>query len=384
MLTSTAARMHEPRADEVAEAYGDRQIPKLVSVLRLSEEQLPEAERLHCLKLFSNLLSTQETKVRAIQAGALQPLLAWLGNDSSSAAVRQLCCRSIGSICQLQQGRAAFTEAGGIPVLTKALETTPDAAVAAMKVLACCADGRSRLHASPARVTAALVELVGHPGSSWAAATDAVVCITGLCYSDEGVIDALACQAPRCLQQLSGRALKHHACLSQAPQPPAAAAAQLLAALRAAAEALLVVGHHADGKAQLRQSECIPVLAGMLGVADGQVQASAAACLAALAIEVDSKVPVVAAAAPALIKLAQGGEPVAATAARTALLCAAEHLDARRKLELLLKPNELQALLQPVGQLQQVPPDYKYVVWSAEPLPPRFGSGDGAAGSSES
>jgi hypothetical protein len=32
---------------------------QLVSVLRLSEEQLPEAERLHCLKLFTNLLSTQ-------------------------------------------------------------------------------------------------------------------------------------------------------------------------------------------------------------------------------------------------------------------------------------------------------------------------------------
>jgi hypothetical protein len=71
---------------------------------------------------------------------------------------------------------------------------------------------------------------------------------------------------------------------------------------------------------------------------------------------------------------------VAATAARTALLCAAEHLDARRKLQLLLKPGELAALLQPVGQLQAVPPDYKYVVWSAEPLPPRFGSGSGSAG----
>jgi hypothetical protein len=81
---------------------------------------------------------------------------------------------------------------------------------------------------------------------------------SGLCNSDEGVIDALACQAPRCLQQLSARALKHHACLAKAPQPPAAAAAQLLAALRAAAEALLVIGHHGDGKAQLRESECIP------------------------------------------------------------------------------------------------------------------------------
>jgi hypothetical protein len=48
----------------------------------------------------------------------------------------------------------------------------------------------------------------------------------------------------------------------------------------------------------------------MLEVADGQVQASAAACLAALSIEVDSKVPVVAAAAPALIKLSQEGQQV--------------------------------------------------------------------------
>lgn len=67
---------------------------------------------------------------------------------------------------------------------------------------------------------------------------------------------------------------------------------------------------------------------------------------------------------------------VIARAARTALLCAAEHLDARRKLELLLKPAEVKELL---GQLPPVPPDYKYVVWNAEPLPPRFGTGSGDA-----
>jgi hypothetical protein len=80
----------------------------------------------------------QESKVKAIQADALQPLLGWLGHEGSSTAVRQLCCRSIGSICQLQQGRAALAAAGGVPVLTKALETTPDAAVGAMKVMAAC------------------------------------------------------------------------------------------------------------------------------------------------------------------------------------------------------------------------------------------------------
>lgn len=78
----------------------------------------------------------QESKAKAIQAQALQPLLAWLGNDSSSAAVRQLCCRSVAGMCQLQQGRAALAAAGGVLVLTQALQTTPDAAVAAMKVRA--------------------------------------------------------------------------------------------------------------------------------------------------------------------------------------------------------------------------------------------------------
>eukprot|EP00878_Enallax_costatus_P040812 GHUV01047194.1.p1 GENE.GHUV01047194.1~~GHUV01047194.1.p1 ORF type:complete len:100 (+),score=13.32 GHUV01047194.1:219-518(+) len=54
----------EPRKDEIAEAYGDRQIPKLVGVLHLTEEQLPESERVHCLKLFSQLLSTQVSRCR--------------------------------------------------------------------------------------------------------------------------------------------------------------------------------------------------------------------------------------------------------------------------------------------------------------------------------
>jgi hypothetical protein len=102
---------------------------------QLAGQYTRHAASVHASSLPATLrMCLQETKVRAIQAEALQPLLGWLGSSSSSAAVRQLCCRSLGSICQLQQGRAAFAAAGGIPVLTKALETTPDAAVAAMKV----------------------------------------------------------------------------------------------------------------------------------------------------------------------------------------------------------------------------------------------------------
>ncbi len=64
----------------------------------------------------------------------MAPLLAWLGDDGSSAAVQRLCCSSIGSICQLRQGRDAFVAAGGVAVLTSALLTTPDEAMAAFTV----------------------------------------------------------------------------------------------------------------------------------------------------------------------------------------------------------------------------------------------------------
>jgi hypothetical protein len=56
---------------------------QLVSVLRLGEDQLPEAERLHCLKLFTNLLSTQ---AGVIAYSALEA--------QQAAAAHLLSCRS--------------------------------------------------------------------------------------------------------------------------------------------------------------------------------------------------------------------------------------------------------------------------------------------------
>lgn len=48
----------------------------------------------------------------------------------------------------------------------------------------------------------------------------------------------------------------------------------------------------------------------MLAVADSQVQGAAAACLASMTIEVDSKVAVMEAAGPALIQLVKEGQKV--------------------------------------------------------------------------
>lgn len=48
----------------------------------------------------------------------------------------------------------------------------------------------------------------------------------------------------------------------------------------------------------------------MLGVADDQVQGSAAACLASMAIEVDSKVPLLTVAGTSLIQLVKEGKQV--------------------------------------------------------------------------
>lgn len=44
---------------EIAEAYGARRVVKLVDVLALPEDELPSAERVRCLHMFTPLLSNQ-------------------------------------------------------------------------------------------------------------------------------------------------------------------------------------------------------------------------------------------------------------------------------------------------------------------------------------
>ncbi|KAF8066197.1 hypothetical protein HT031_002519 [Scenedesmus sp. PABB004] len=284
----------------VALAFGARQLPKLVEALELPAEALPQPERARALALLLGGLAAPEAKVQAVQAGALPPLLTWLAHPASSDGVARAACACIASIAALRQGRAALADAGGVAVLTAALATVPDSAAAALRVLASSADGAAALRASPVAVTAALVGLAGAPGSTHAAAADACACLADLCRGDEGAcLEALACEAPACLAALAGRALRHGSAPAGGTGP---------GLLHGAVRALLSIAQHGGpGRAHLREAGCIAVLARALGSPDGAAQSVAAACLAALSIDADSKLPVMVEAGPALIALLRGG-----------------------------------------------------------------------------
>eukprot|EP00775_Hariotina_reticulata_P001365 gene1365-1706_t len=267
----------------------------------------------------AHVINRIQQNTRLLRLTDIEKFQRWLSHGSSSAAVKQLCCQAIGSVCQLRQGRAELIAADGIAVLTAALVPAPDEAVAALQVVCSCSDGAAALLCSPCPVTRSLLTMLESSGISYSTAAKVAECVTGN--------------------------------------------TELLEVLRAVAAAMVATAQHEAGRSQLRQAECIPVLARMLDVADETVQASTASCLAALTVEVQSKLPVMAAAGEQLIKLLlQSSKQGTAAAARTALLGAAGNLDARRKLELLLPGSELTKLL---GPLSDAPPDYKYCVWDS-------------------
>lgn len=90
-----------------------------------------------------------------------------------------------------------------------------------------------------------------------------------------------------------------------------------------------------------------------------QLPALAAGALASIAVDAAAKLPVMAAAAPVLVALLSGGDAGAAGCAAAALRLALESLEARRKLEGLMTPGQMEAAL---GKLPDAPPGYRYVV----------------------
>lgn len=75
----------------------------------------------------------QEQKTDAAAQGAATPLVG-LVSRSPSEEVRRLAAQGLSSIAQVIGGRKAVVEADGIPALTAALTTAPEAAAGALKV----------------------------------------------------------------------------------------------------------------------------------------------------------------------------------------------------------------------------------------------------------
>eukprot|EP00877_Chromochloris_zofingiensis_P005522 jgi/Chrzof1/14971/Cz09g22200.t1 len=339
--------------DEICVAYGRRCIPKLVAVLDLPENELPVSERIHCLKVLLPLLSTQEVKIDALSAGVCSPLVHHL-QCTDSLEVRELCCQALTSLAHMMPGREAIVRARGLDVLTNALLTAPDAAVTTLKAISQSIDGSEYLQQSPARVVAALVDLIQRPSTSYEAAMEAVDTLAGVTTTEEGLIDALACEVPLCVVKLINRVVKHDLPGNEL----------LLGVLKGCAKCLRQLCHHADGKAQVREAEGIPALSKLLSVPDEYVVQQATSALMAISVEKESKLLVMNHAGAILIPLIKTGPQATAQNARLAVLNAVEDLDARRKLELLMTQQEQSVLL---GNLATVPPDYKYVVQTAAP-----------------
>lgn len=61
--------------DEIALAYGRRGVQKLVDVISLPDDALPDDSKAHALRVLLGLLSTQEQKMDAVQIGSVPPLV---------------------------------------------------------------------------------------------------------------------------------------------------------------------------------------------------------------------------------------------------------------------------------------------------------------------
>ncbi|PNW86246.1 hypothetical protein CHLRE_02g078600v5 [Chlamydomonas reinhardtii] len=337
--------------DEVAEAHGRRAIPKLVAVLALPE--LPDDQRAHALRVLNGLLSTQEHKTNAVAEGAAPPLCQ-LASQCRDDEVRRLSCSALASLGQVMAGRNGIVAAGGLPVLTEALQTTPEQAAAALKSFAASNDGAAQLNLERAAIVPALVTLLSQPTDpafTLTAFSNALSTLEGMTRTDDGVLAALDGGVPACLVALARRGLEGDLKFE----------GRLMELLQLVATCLEQICHHADGKAACRQAEAHKVLAELLTLQHREIIKHAAAALMGLAVEKESKVNVMLYAGVSLVRLMRGSDAELAANARDTVAAAAEHLEARRTAEMLLSMEERELLLWR-GPPPETPPDYRYHV----------------------
>lgn len=328
---------------EVANAYGRRGVTKLVDVLALQwETEIPHEEHAHCLEVFIAELSTQEYKTQAISYGAPQHLVTLC--DSPSLPVRQLSCKALTSLCQLSMGREATIEAGGIEMLTNTLWKTPEGTTATLAALTADLASATAAMRSAVGVVAALVKLIHDEDISMAAKESAVVTLDHIVGFDDGIMDALKSHVPRAVVHLVGKAISMEETKGKRGTSLRVACASCLSKLC----------HHTYGKVQVQEAGGILAIAKLCLQNEWEVKKRAAAALMGITIEKDAKVPVVELCGRALVTMLRKDEVETAENARSALFNACEHPKARRMVEKLLTPEELEYFL---GTLKPLPPE---------------------------
>ncbi|GFH14849.1 uncharacterized protein HaLaN_10975 [Haematococcus lacustris] len=334
-------------ADEVAEAFGRRSITKLVDLLKLPAEELPHETRAHALRVFNGLLTTQEHKNDAINRGACIPLTQLI-ESSPSFEVRKLSCEALASLAQVLPGRQAIAAARGMYALTAALQSTPEAAAGAFRVLDTVV---------PALVT--LITLPSQDDITLAACTNTASTLAGICTTDAGIESCLQHSVPAAVVALATRCLTGDFRFEE----------HAMEGLEACADCFEQLAHHPAGKTALRETRAIEMLATMLShcMAHRGAMLKATSALLGVSVEKESKVPVMLFAGVQLVRLVKDSPDEYLVAnARAAVVSASEHLEARSMTQALLSDREQMDLIFK-GPLPPAPPDFRYRCCPMEP-----------------
>lgn len=306
--------------EEISIAYGRRHVPKLVDVIGLADDRLPDPERARALRYLLSLLTNQETKSEAVSYGAAPYLVHLLSN--SDPYVRQLTSQTLMSLADLMSGRAAVVEADGIPALTHALKDPStearEAASQCLEVVSSGPSGEAALLASPARVLFEIVAMLEDAISSSRAVLAGVGTLCNCTTSDQGIFVALDAQVPPTILKLA-KAKDSDADLKTA-----------------CARCLRNLCHHPYGKVQVHEADGIPVLTEMLTSPIESIQQQAAAAFMGLTLEEDAKLPTIHSAAKQLVAILHHENPDVAENVLATIQNACEHPEARRLVELLL------------------------------------------------
>ncbi|GAX81056.1 hypothetical protein CEUSTIGMA_g8491.t1 [Chlamydomonas eustigma] len=341
--------------DEIAVAYGRRGIIKLIEVLALEDMDLRDEDRAHALRVLIGLLTTQEMKNDAVAQGACVPLTALI-RRTRDPEVLKLSCDALGSLSQVQLGREAIIASDGVPALTEALQTSPEAAAGAFRLFTMSTQGVSLLGPSLDPVVQALVILMDRPkddGVSLTACENAVTALASLSTADLGIIACLTYGVPKCVVRLIDRGLTGDHRSEK----------DLMLCMEQCALCLEQVSHHPYGKTAVREADGVRALGSLLGLArfNLAVQKKTTAALMAVSVEKEAKQQVVLFAGQHLVRLLKSDNAVLVANARAALISASESLEARKLLSHSLDETQQVQMLYK-GPVPPTPPDFRYLV----------------------
>jgi hypothetical protein len=138
--------------EEVAVAYGRRQLPKLLSLLTRTE--VSSDKKIHCLEILRLVCTTPEQKMEAITLGAPKQIIKCI--TIANCGVTEAACRALEPLVSLMDGRQQVFESNGIDLLTSVLHLAPEAAARCLVQLADTLPGAQAMIKSGDHVVSAL------------------------------------------------------------------------------------------------------------------------------------------------------------------------------------------------------------------------------------